>query len=352
MSPGVNGLALLDGFSKMRVLVVGDLMIDHYIWGGEPELSPEAPVPLVSWKRESRGPGGAANVAANLVALGAQVTLAGVVGDDLNGEELIALARAVGMDVSSIAVSSERPTTCKTRVFAGGRQVVRLDRESRRALAEREGEELLDSCLAQVPKVDLVILSDYSKGVFPGAVAQAMIGECRNRGILVTAGPKPQNLSHFQGAHLASLNRAEATEAWGQELASRDQIEKAGRALLHAHAFQFLAITEGACGVSWFARGGPACHLSAHRIEVFDPCGCGDTLLATASLALAADGARQPETAFYLGNLAAAGVAQKVGVATVDLAELRALAAGNDRLAGAPAAGAHHPIGPECQDGR
>ncbi len=304
--------------------VLGDLMLDEWIEGEATRISPEAPVPVVRFGRRKLAPGGAANVAANLLALGAaESRIGGLVGRDEAGCDLVRELDEAALDTRSIVACQGRPTTLKTRVVAGRQQLVRIDRESIEAPDPDVTEQLSQRLPTLLEGATALVLSDYAKGLAGGAVWSSALEMARTSGVLVTGGPKPANLNAFAGADLISLNQSEAETAWGGALSDLAKVEAAGAALLGRASVKALAITRGAAGVALFQIGKSPLHFAAHRVEVFDVAGAGDTFLAGATFALAAGATL--EEAVEFGNLAAACSVKHIGVVAVTPAEIRAM---------------------------
>lgn len=298
-----------------RVLVVGDVMADHYVFGKVERISPEAPIPVVHVDREEVKPGGAANVACNIVALGGRAALAGVIGADAMGETLRALLRDKGIDPSGLVKDSERPTIQKSRVIANHQQVVRVDRERRAGLSAVAQEAFQDACLRGLEACDAVLLSDYAKGALSGPLCAAIIAKAKALGKTVAADPKPANMAWFAGADVVTPNQGEAQASSGLAITDDLGAEAAGRLLMDRLKAGSVLITRGEHGMSLVQAGGAATHIPTRAREVFDVTGAGDTVIATLTLALAA-GAPLPEAA-ALANAAAGLVVAEVGVAVV-----------------------------------
>src|SRR5579871_1262867 len=201
---------IVRSFAGRRLVVLGDLMTDEYLWGRATRISPESPVMVVEVDRETSVPGGAANVVNNLLALGAQVAVVGVIGDDPAGVDLKEALIAEGADVQGVVVDPSRPTTRKTRVVARSQQVLRVDREQTHPVPRDIASVLLDRLRAALHGADAVLVSDYNKGVMIPMVSQSVVSAARDRGILLTANAKPPNAHALAGAHLIQLNQAEA----------------------------------------------------------------------------------------------------------------------------------------------
>jgi D-beta-D-heptose 7-phosphate kinase/D-beta-D-heptose 1-phosphate adenosyltransferase len=311
------------GFAGRSIVVVGDLMMDEYLWGRATRISPESPVMVVEVDRESSVPGGAANVVNNLLALGARVAVIGVVGQDAAGEALVADLRTRGADVSGVLTDASRPTTRKTRVVAHSQQVLRVDREQTQFVSEAIARELVSGLRRDVESAEAILVSEYNKGVFTPSLAQAAVQMARDRGILLTSNPKPPNVRSLAGAHLVQLNQFEAEAASGDRGFLHEEEERAaGARLIQELNVGTLVVTGGARGLSlWQADGGYR-HIPPHLVEVYDSAGAGDTVISATTLALTT-GAPMEE-ALFVAVRAAACVVRKVGVATVTPDELLA----------------------------
>ena len=308
-----------------RVLVIGDVMADHYIFGKVERISPEAPIPVVHVDHEEVKPGGAANVACNIAALGGRVTLAGVVGSDAMADTLRNLLRAKGIDPSGLVKDAERPTIQKSRVIAGHQQVVRVDREKRSVLSAAASEAFQSACLRGLEQCDAVLLSDYAKGALSGPLCAAVIKRARELGKLIAADPKPANMAWFAGASVVTPNLGEAQAASGVPITDDASAAKAGQTLLQRLKSGGVLVTRGEHGMTLVQADGAVTHIPTRAQEVFDVTGAGDTVIATLTLALAA-GAPLPE-ASALANAAAGIVVGEIGVAVVTPEQLqRALA--------------------------
>jgi len=309
--------AILQRIRERRLIVIGDLMLDEYVFGVVRRISPEAPVPVVEWTEESFVPGGAANVANNLLALGAQVSVFGVVGDDEKGRVLFSHLAEGGADVSGVLVEPSRITTSKTRVIAHSQQVVRLDREQRHPLTETSRQEMLRRLEHGLPRAHAVVLSDYQKGVLTPDLTQQVIALCGRYDVSVLANPKPPLLRHLRGARLASINLLEAqtfASSLGHEpelhtLAQVASLVQQWREML---GLDTLAVTLGAQGILLSNAEGEPLHVPAMPVEVYDTAGAGDTVIATFACAVVAGA--DWYTAARLANAAAGSVVRHVGV--------------------------------------
>lgn len=309
---------LLARFKELKVVVVGDLMVDEYIFGHVDRISPEAPVMVVRQERTTRLPGGAANVAVNLLAYGAKVDVVGVVGPD--GDLLREALRAQGMDTQHLVTDSERLTTRKTRVIADHRQqVLRIDHEETSPLRQETEFKLLQTAKNCLRTADVIVFSDYRKGCLTESTAAALVAQAREQGATAVANPKPGSAHWYRGIDLVSLNRAEASAVLGapvsRESGATDTEE------LKASIGAPVLVTLGEEGM--MARGPSFVAVDAHSVEVADPAGAGDTVIATVALGLTAAGFER--VVFELAAHAAACVVRHVGVAAPNPADLATL---------------------------
>lgn len=307
-------------FPGLRLLVVGDLMLDHWVWGSVSRISPEAPIPVVDVQRNSYTPGGAANVVSNLKALGAQVDLLGVIGADDAGRRLRNLLRRQGIGVDGLFVQRRRPTSLKTRIIAHSQQVVRADVEHRVAVDGGLWSQMLEWLSGARSQYDAVLLSDYNKGMFWNGRVREMVA--RLEGLPTIAGPKPENLDQFRGAEMVTLNALEAKVASGHDAFIEEGLERAGADLLARVGGRAVLITRGERGMALFEQGRTMRTVPALASQVYDVSGAGDTVLSVVGLARAVG--VEPEEAMRLASHAAAVVVRKVGTATVDREELLA----------------------------
>jgi D-beta-D-heptose 7-phosphate kinase/D-beta-D-heptose 1-phosphate adenosyltransferase len=309
-------------FAGRRIAVLGDLMLDRYLWGRVDRISPEAPVPVVELERETFTLGGAGNVAANLGALGAQAVLFGAAGDDQEADQLIGALRERGVDATHVVRDATRPTTVKTRILAHSQQVVRVDRESSAPLAGDALARLLAGLAEGLRTCDGLIVSDYGKGVVIPATLDASLAVARERGFAVSVDPKESHIDRYKGVSLLTPNQLEA--GWVQGIRIRDEqtLMEVGWGLQKRLDAQCVLVTRGAEGMSLFERGGRYTHLPPVPREAFDAPGAGDTVVSLAALALAA-GADCPE-ACTLANHAAGVVIREVGTAACTPADLLA----------------------------
>lgn len=310
----------ITNFPKAKVLVVGDLILDHFIWGKVNRISPEAPVPVVKVVSESLMLGGAANVANNIHSLGGRVMVCGVVGQDDAGRNFIHELRVRGIPTDGIIVEDERPTTIKTRIIAHSQQVVRFDRERVDGIDPATVRAILDYTRKRIDRVDAIVVSDYSKGVISKELVEGLVDIAKGVGKVIAVDPKVSHFGFYKGATIVTPNTEEASKASGIEIEDEVSLLHAGERLLNILGSDALLVTRGEHGMSLFERNGEVTHFPTVAREVYDVTGAGDTVIGTMALALAT-GAAMKESA-VLSNYAAGIVVGKVGTATVTPREL------------------------------
>jgi D-glycero-beta-D-manno-heptose-7-phosphate kinase len=334
LKPMKNISSYLAKFSKARILVIGDLILDEYVWGTVERISPEAPVPVV-WANERKFvPGGAANVANNLRSLGARVALSGVVGKDHYRDVMLRALRARGIDTSAVIEEKKRPTTLKTRIFAGHQQIARVDWENVGSISRQTEQKLQDFVTGDLKKYDAVIIEDYGKGIFTNSLLGRIISQARHSNKIITVDPKEDNFESYAGVTAITPNRKEAQNAirylkmkdtrnafrvYHDSLDSDPEIRKAGNAILEHLDLDSLLITLGENGMWLFEKGRDE-HIPTVAQKVFDVSGAGDTTIATFTMALCAG--MPKHQAAVLANIAAGIVVGKLGTATVTREEL------------------------------
>jgi D-glycero-beta-D-manno-heptose-7-phosphate kinase len=312
----------IDRFPKARILVVGDMMLDHYIWGNVSRISPEAPVPVVHVTKETVLLGAAANVVNNVHALGGSVRVCGVIGHDDAGRQLSHMLRAKGIHTDGLIVESGRPTTIKTRVIAHSQQVVRFDRETKDGIDRDTHRRIYDAVKQHVDDgLDAIILSDYSKGVVTRELVRDIVKLTNKRDLIVSVDPKVNHFGMYSGVTILTPNTKEASLGSKIEIESENSLLKAGTTLLKRLKCRAVLITRGEQGMSLFERSGRITHIPTVAREVFDVTGAGDTVISTLTLAMAA-GAPMVDAA-RLSNVAAGIVVAVVGTATVKPEELK-----------------------------
>jgi D-beta-D-heptose 7-phosphate kinase/D-beta-D-heptose 1-phosphate adenosyltransferase len=313
--------SLLDRLPGRRILIVGDLMLDEFLWGHVRRISPEAPVPVVDLHKRSHVPGGAANTAANVAGLGGQARLLGVVGEDEAGRLLRRSLEGLGIDCSGVLIDPSRPTTTKTRIIAHSQQVVRIDHECRLPLPapiEARVLKLADEGLAEA---DACIVADYAKGLVSPTLARQLIRTATELGKPVIVDPKGSDFGRFRGASVIKPNLHEAGLFLGREVGSVEDVEAAGRGLLEALGCRGVLLTRGADGMALFEPATGTVLIAAQAREVFDVTGAGDTVAGTLALALAAGAGL--EQAARLASRAAGVVVGRVGTAAIRWEDLK-----------------------------
>ncbi len=308
-----------------RILILGDVMLDEFIWGRVARISPEAPVPVVEVTGQSFHLGGAGNVAANVRSLGGEPVLAAVVGADEAGGRIEEALAVTGIASCLERAGSGRPTTVKTRVVAHNQQVVRTDREDTSDVDRETEAAIVKTLRRELPTCEALVISDYQKGTVTASLLRKILPLARRRGVPVFVDPKPRHFLRYRGVALVTPNQAETELATGVSLGDDDALASAGRRILSQLKCGAALVTRGEHGMSLFERGRSPVHVSASAREVFDVTGAGDSVIATMALAVVA-GATLPEAA-VLANCAAGVVVGKVGTtqATPDevLATLR-----------------------------
>jgi D-beta-D-heptose 7-phosphate kinase/D-beta-D-heptose 1-phosphate adenosyltransferase len=307
-------------FADCRILVVGDVMLDEFVWGTVDRVSPEAPVQVVLVNSNTRTLGGAGNVVNNLAALGAEVFAVSLVGDDQAGRDVASLLQGLGATVEGILIDPARPTTTKTRVMAAGQQVVRIDREKVLPLSPEFEDKLAAHAEKCLQSCDAVLLSDYGKGILTPSFISRLLRACATAKKPVVADPKGLDFSRYKGATVLTPNLKEAAKACSMEIRSQQDLEKAGARLLHELSLACLVITCGPDGMALFFPNRPSLRIKARARQVFDVSGAGDTVMAVLGLGLASGA--DFEQAALVANEAAGVVVGKVGTATVSAEEL------------------------------
>jgi D-beta-D-heptose 7-phosphate kinase/D-beta-D-heptose 1-phosphate adenosyltransferase len=329
MSP-THLLKYLPRFEGTPVLVVGDLMVDHYLWGKVTRISPEAPVPVVDVTRDSLQLGGAANVAHNIMTLGGRPLLCGTVGDDEKGRWLIQEFDQKKASTDGIIVDASRLTTQKTRVIAHHQHVVRFDYEQKGDIARRTREEMLQRIQRYMDEVHAVVISDYAKGVVNAPLVKEIRAWARKRDVQIIVDPKVHHFEYYSEVTVITPNTLEASRAAGIDIEDEGGLLRAGEILLKKARCEAILITRGEEGMSLFERNGETTHIPSVAREVFDVTGAGDTVVSSLALSVAA---RVPlKDAARLANFAAGVVVGSVGTATVTPKQLEEAIAGQGEV--------------------
>jgi D-beta-D-heptose 7-phosphate kinase / D-beta-D-heptose 1-phosphate adenosyltransferase len=312
---------VIENFSKAKVLVIGDVMLDRYWWGSVNRISPEAPVPVINLQRTTTMPGGAANVALNVASLGAEVRMLSSVGTDSAGDELVSVLEERGLSTNGVVRVSSKVTSVKTRIIAHNQQVTRVDSEETEGLTSEYTEQIFELARSWVTGTDAVIISDYAKGTLTEELLSQVIQLARDRSKPLLVDPKGKEYRKYAGASVLTPNRREAAEACKLEESDPKVVEKAGAILLKELGLQYVLITEGEHGMTLFEPGQDPLHLDASLHEVYDVTGAGDSVIACLGVALAA-GATMREACVF-ANVAGGISVEQVGTHAVTLAELR-----------------------------
>lgn len=328
------GQILARGIGR-RILVVGDLMVDRYLWGRVSRISPEAPVPIINIADEQIGFGGAANVINNLIGLNAEPLLAGIVGADTWGETFRRMLGEKSIGDAGLIVDESRPTTIKTRIIGNNQHIARVDREETAPIAAAIHERILDYVRSEIDSVDAVIFQDYNKGVLVPELVHDITALANRHGKITTVDPKFDNFLEYRDVTLFKPNRKEAEEALAMRITNREDAEQAGRMLLKRLDARAVLITLSEQGMALFEQERGAFYEGTRARKVADVSGAGDTVIATVTYALAA-GATFRE-AVFMANHAAGVVCEEVGAVPIDHRQLiKAVLASDIRLPDTP----------------
>ena len=311
----------LENFSNVKVLVVGDVMLDRFWWGNVSRISPEAPVPVVNLKNTSLAAGGAANVAANVAGLGADAFLIGVIGDDDEAQLFPEILKKTNVSSEFLVTIPTRQTTVKTRVIAHSQQVVRIDQETKEGLNQNEEQMIWEKIETLTGETDIFIVSDYAKGVLTDNLLARLITTARGLNKKVLIDPKGKNFLKYKGATLLTPNQREAAEACNLDETEQEVVEKSGGMLLKNLSLEALLVTQGEKGMSLFQRNEKKTHLNSSAREVYDVTGAGDTVIASLAVALAA-GSDFYEAA-NIANISAGLVVEQIGTTAISTKMLR-----------------------------
>jgi D-glycero-beta-D-manno-heptose-7-phosphate kinase len=313
-------ISFISRFKSARIMVIGDLMVDEYIWGSVSRISPEAPVPVVSVTSESLRLGGAGNVVNNIHSLGGKLLIGGVVGNDEMGRKIVQDLHKMGIDTKGIVIEPDWITTVKTRIIAQQQQVVRYDREIVRPIRPEALKKILSLLEDRIHELDAVLISDYGKGV----VCQELVDRVRSlalgAGKIISVDPKVKNFPLFQKVTIITPNHHEAGQAAGRWIQSEEDLMEVGRQLLQQLQCNAILITQGEKGMTLFQDSGEITNIPTMAQEVFDVTGAGDTVISVLTLALAVGA--DPKQAAVLSNCAAGIVVGEVGTATLKASEL------------------------------
>ncbi len=311
----------IDKFSSCRILVVGDVIMDEFLWGRVERISPEAPVPVVQVEEESLGLGGAGNVVNNIISLGGQALLCGVVGDDAMGRELVHMLEKMNSPSHGLVVEDRRPTTIKTRVVAHSQQVVRVDREESEPVTEASIERIITTVKEQTGSIDAIVVSDYGKGVVTRSLMDGLRSLGQDGQPILAVDPTVRNVALYKDVTLITPNNYEAQQMSGIHIEDDQSLRRVGAHLLEELGCQTVLITQGDKGMTLVEGNGETTQIPTVARKVFDVSGAGDTVIAAFTLALAAG--LTPNEAALLSNLAAGIVVGEVGTAAVAASRLK-----------------------------
>lgn len=314
-------LKIIDEFDATSVLVIGDIILDSYIWGTVDRICPEAPVPVVEVSRTSSMLGGSANVVSNLKTLGAEVSLCGVIGKDFQGKEIQQKLAEMKIYDEGVIVDSERPTSQKTRVVAVNQQIVRFDHEIKNAISESTTGRIFSFLEKEWETFDAVIVSDYAKGVVTPLLLQKIRELNQKCPKFISVDPKERNMDHYKEVSLITPNKKEASIVFGKKIETEEDLKEVGRKILHHLQCENVVITLGAEGMVLFQKNGSFLKVPTFAKEVFDVSGAGDTVVSVLTLAMC-NGAELSQ-AVMLANFAAGVVVGKLGTASVTQEELK-----------------------------
>ncbi|MDD3287993.1 MAG: D-glycero-beta-D-manno-heptose-7-phosphate kinase, partial [Alphaproteobacteria bacterium] len=313
-------LPLLKKLSGHKVLCIGDIMVDRYVYGSVDRISPEAPIPVLRQNREAVTLGGCGNVVRNIVALGGNVNIVAVIGNDQAGYDLSDEVSAAPQVESYLLTDSSRPTTIKTRFIANGQQLLRTDSEVNSAISPDMEQQIMLRAKGAMPDCDIIVMSDYAKGVLTPLVVKEIISAAARAKKRVVIDPKGRDFSRYRGAYMLTPNRKELSEATGMHITNVADAEAAARKLIADNDLQGVLAKLGSDGVCLVMKDAEAQHYSTAAREVFDVSGAGDTVVATMALALA--GGISSEESAALANIAGSLVVEKIGTAIVTCEEI------------------------------
>lgn len=311
---------IVNRFDEAKVLVIGDVMMDEYIWGDVSRISPEAPVPVVKVVKESFIPGGAANVVRNINSLKGKVYLVGTIGNDLLGKRLKKVLAKTGVSTQGLIIDRSRPTTQKTRIIAHSQQVVRIDKEKTDSVASHTRKRLISALERFINRVDIIVVSDYGKGIIASSVLKKIFSLAKKHKKRVVIDPKVGHFKDYRGATILTPNKNEARVALGGVLTEEESIHSVGKRFLKELNLNALLITRGAEGMSLFQKDKEIINIPTVAQEVYDVTGAGDTVTAVLALGLATGADFLPSA--QIANFAAGIVVKEIGAATVSKKDL------------------------------
>ena len=312
---------VISGFKNIKVLVVGDLMLDRFVWGSVDRISPEAPVPVVRISSESAMMGGASNVANNIRALGAEALITGIIGDDIAGREFLQLMKKQGMNADGIILNKKRPTIVKTRIIAQHQQVVRTDKEFVSRINSREAKKILAYIKSNMRKISAIVISDYGKGIVTRYLMKQIIKLNKEFNYPIIVDPVPGHFTYYKNITMITPNNREAGDGLKTEIKDEQSLVRVGKSLLKLLQTSSILITRGEKGMSLFERDGKITNIPTVAKEVFDVTGAGDTVVGALALSLGNKATIYESS--YIANHVAGIVVGKLGTATVSIDELK-----------------------------
>lgn len=316
-----NLISIIKNFSGVKVLVIGDVMLDQYLWGNVERISPEAPVPVVKLQRTSLVLGGAANVAANIAGLGAKPFLVGAIGVDKEAKLFKPLLDKLKISPANLLKIKDRPTTIKTRIVAHNQHVVRIDQENNQNLNSSEEENIWKKIEHLLDKIEIVIVSDYAKGVITENLLSRLITTARHKKKIILIDPKGNDYKKYKNADILTPNRFEAAQACRLQPDGQTVVEQAGRTLIKNLNLKSVLITQGEDGMTLFQKNGESFHLDALARKVYDVTGAGDTVIAAFGVSLGS-GCDLRE-ASEIANISAGIVVEEIGTTTITFEKLQ-----------------------------
>jgi len=318
-SDEINGY--IDKFADTNVLVIGDIILDEFLWGDVSRISPEAPVPVVEVNQETKMLGGAANVVNNIYSLGGHVSLCGVIGDDNTGLELLRTMQEMNLNTDGIITEPQRCTSIKSRIVANNQQVVRFDRETQKDLQPETIEKLIDFIKTKKEKLNAIVVEDYGKGVISAPLMKALRDVVLDSNIFIAVDPKEDNFEYYQDVDILTPNQHEAGAFCKVKIVDEKTLIEVGNKMIEKLNCQSVLITQGKDGMTLFEKGKDPCHIPTKAKKVFDVSGAGDTVISTLCLGMSA--ALDLKTSAFISNFAAGIVCGEVGTSVVKAEDLK-----------------------------
>jgi D-beta-D-heptose 7-phosphate kinase/D-beta-D-heptose 1-phosphate adenosyltransferase len=315
-----RGGEILNRFGKQEILVIGDIMLDRYIWGTVNRISPEAPVPIVKVKRETVLLGGSGNVASNIVSLNGRISCFGVIGSDKAGREVLERLKMLKVNTEGVIKDFKRKTTVKTRLIAHNQQVVRIDEEVDQLISKATEKKIVQQIKKRLAKASCLIISDYDKGVITKTLLRSILPLARKKGLPIAIDPKLTHFNYYQPSTIITPNLTEASKATAIEFKKQEDVLRAGQRILSQNQCEGVLITMGECGMLLFQKGKKPHVIPAVAREVYDVTGAGDTVISTLALAIASGATL--EEASLLANHAGGVVVGKLGTAALTQSEI------------------------------